>query len=172
MNKISLFILASVIFALNGCSSQVVNYDRYSLIEDVSAISIQSNYNVEVSLNEILNQPGIVLKTSDVSLRSANKHLWSSSLRSQLESIFKDVLYKENFAKNTSFAIYVNKFNGALDGTVEIDLSVNVFKNNKQILFKNYVRKGKQDTSGYDALVIKLKDFYKEICKEIVTDLR
>ena len=81
-------------------------------------------------------------------------------------------MYKDNFSKNISFAIYVNKFNGALDGTVEIDLSVNVFKNNKQILFKNYVRKGKQDTSGYDALVIKLKDFYKEICKEIVTDLR
>ena len=82
------------------------------------------------------------------------------------------MLNKENFAKNTSVAIYVNKFNGALDGTVEIDLSVAAFKNNKQILFKNYVRKGKQDASGYDALVIKLKGFYKEICKEIVADIR
>ena len=81
-------------------------------------------------------------------------------------------MYKNNFAKNTSFAIYVNKFNGALDGTVEIDLSVAAFKNNKQILFKNYVRKGKQDTSGYGALVIKLKGFYNEICKEIVADIR
>ena len=81
-------------------------------------------------------------------------------------------MYKENFAKNTSFAIYVNKFNGSIDGTVEIDLSVSAFKNNKQILFKNYVRKGKQDASGYDALVIKLKGFYNEICKEIVADIR
>lgn len=72
---------------LCSCTSSQISYDRYSLTENISSSSFIVKRELNVELNDVLNDGGIVLKTSNVSLLSANNHRWASSLKEQLRVI-------------------------------------------------------------------------------------
>ena len=90
---------------LCSCTSSQISYDRYSLTENISSSSFIVKRDLNVELNEVLNDGGIVLKTSNVSLLSANNHRWASSLKEQLRVILNDALNKANVREDLSLNI-------------------------------------------------------------------
>ena len=80
MRRSCLLVITSALLCsmLCACTASQVSYDRYSLTENISSSSFIVKRNLNLELNEVLNDGGIVIKTSDVSLQSANHHLWAS----------------------------------------------------------------------------------------------
>ncbi|MGN0915388.1 MAG: membrane integrity-associated transporter subunit PqiC [Succinivibrio sp.] len=171
MKKIALTTV--LVLMLTGCvtSGTNINYDRYSLVEGVSSKSFDSNYNVNVNLYEALDDGGIVIKTSDVTLRSANSHRWTSSLKDQIKVLFADSLLRKNIQDNLQYEIYVAKFYGSVDGMVYIDLNVKVNRENKQIYSRDFVYENQQRNDGYDALTSELKKGVIEIFDTFASDI-
>ena len=152
---------------LCSCTSSQISYDRYSLTENISS----SSFIVKRDLNVDLNDGGIVLKTSNVSLLSANNHRWASSLKEQLRVILNDALNKANVREDLSLNIYVSKFYGTTDGHCIIDMTVDSFKKGKALYTKNYSFNRLQNKDGYQALVDTLKSGFESLSEEIANDL-
>lgn len=156
---------------LCSCTSSQISYDRYSLTENISSSSFIVKRDLNVELNEVLNDGGIVLKTSNVSLLSANNHRWASSLKEQLRVILNDALNKANVREDLSLNIYVCKFYGTTDGHCIIDMTVDSFKKGKALYTKNYSFNRLQNKDGYQALVDTLKSGFESLSEEIANDL-
>lgn len=159
------------LFLLTSCSSTNVNYERYTLVEGLDSNQFARNYDLLVTVAPVLDEGGIVLKTSPVTLRAANNHLWTSDIKAQLGTILMDKMRTNSVRNNLNIQMYVGKFYGSSDGTTFIDLTVNIKKKDKTVFNKSYYKEGKQSADGYDALVENLKDNYIEICQEISLDL-
>ncbi len=174
MKKISLTVITSVLLCSMPCAcvSNHVNYDRYSLTEDISSSSFIVKRNLNVELNNVLNDGGIVIKTSDVSLQSANNHRWASDLKEQLKVLLNDSLDKGHISSDLSLNVYVSKFYGTTDGNCIIDMSIDSFKNGKALFSKNYSFNKRQSKDGYQSLVDSLKYGFESLSKEISNDLK
>lgn len=174
MKRSRLLVITSALLCsmLCACTSSQVSYDRYSLTENISSSSFLVKRNLNLELNEVLNDGGIVIKTSDVSLQSANNHRWASDLKEQLRVLLNDTLNKENISSDLSLNIYVSKFYGTTDGHCIIDMSVDSFKNGKALYSKNYSFNRLQSKDGYQALVDTLKSGFESLSEEIANDLK
>ena len=153
---------------LGGCSSteSSVNIERYSLIDGITSASMDREYKVTTKVYGILADGSLVIRTSDVGLRPAVHHKWSSKLEDQLSIIMRDALIKYSVPKNVEVAVEVKDFYGSTSGEVYIDAFVNA-KNGKNTLFKDpFVYHGKQSTAGYSALASELKAGWIEICEQ------
>ena len=155
---------------VTGCGSKVI-YDRYLLTDNISSQVYTLPYNLNVKLHDSLTEGGVVVKTSDVTLRSANNHRWANDLSSQITSVFKDALYRHKVNKSYTFNVYVSKFYGSLNGQVDLDLMVEASLKHKKILKKAYTRTLQQSDKGYDALVATLKSGLISIADECAQDM-
>ncbi len=165
---IALFSLCLVL--LIGCSSKVI-YDRYSLTDDIGSIIYTLPYDIKVTLSAPLNEGGVVVKTSSVTLRAANTHRWANDLSTQIAAVLKDALYAHKVNNTSTVLVYVSKFNGSLDGEVYLDLMIEAKGKNKKYLNKSYVRTLKQADKGYSALVATLKTGLFSIASEFANDM-
>lgn len=174
MRRSCLLVITSALLCsmLCACTSSFVSYDRYSLTENISSSSFQVKRNLNLELNEVLNDGGIVIKTSDVSLQSANNHRWASDLKEQLRVLLNDTLNKENISNDLSLNVYVSKFYGTTDGHCIIDMSIDSFSNEKALYSKNYSFDRLQNKDGYQSLVDTLKSGFESLSEEIANDLK
>lgn len=172
MKLIKLVCVGVLLLFCVSCNQNSVIYDRFSLVEDISASGFQRNYSLNVSLPSYLNEGGIVLKTSTVSLRSANKHRWAYDLGEQLTVILNTKLKDSNISKDYSFEIYVNKFYGSVNGDVMVEMFAEVYSGNKILLKKEYSRNSVQVSSGYLYLVEELKSSFENVCDEFISDVK
>ena len=156
---------------LFGCSSQEISYDRYSLVEDISSQSFNSPYDISVDLFSTLEDGGIVLKTTDVTLRAANHHRWASDLKSQIAVILNKYLSDYQVRKDLDIDISVSKFYGSVDGNVYIDLFADVKLNDKNYFQHGYSFNSKQEEDGYASLVKELKRGIDSIGNKFAQDL-
>jgi uncharacterized lipoprotein YmbA len=156
---------------LFGCSSQEVTYDRYSLVEDIDSKSFVAPYDISVDLYSTLDDGGIVLKTTDVTLRAANHHRWASDLKSQLIVILNKHLTEYQVRKDLDIDISVSKFYGSVDGNVYIDLFADVKCKDKNYFQHSYSYVSKQQEDGYASLVKELKRGIDSIGNKLAQDL-
>ncbi len=161
--------LSCLVF-LNGCGSKVI-YDRYSLTDEIGSKIYTLPYDVKVTLAAPLNEGGVVVKTSPVTLRSANNHRWANDLSTQIAAVIKDALYSHRVNNSSTVLVYVSKFNGSLDGEVYLDLMIETRGKHKNLLNKSYVRTLKQSEKGYTALVASLKTGLFSIADEFASDM-
>lgn len=157
--------------ALFGCSTDEVNYDRYSLVEDVAPDVFDAGYDITLSVNEALNEGGVVLKTSEVTLRSAVNHRWTSDIKEQLAMLIADSLNRYSVSKKLSFKVYISQFYGSTSGETFVKFNVNVTKKGKVILSKEYSATSKQEHDGYPALVSKLKEDFTGLTEKLAQEL-
>lgn len=169
MKRFSVYFLSCLF--LFGCSSQEVSYDRYSLVEDIDSHSFIPSYDICVDLYSTLDDGGIVIKTTDVTLRAANHHRWASDLKSQILVIINKHLSEYQVRKDLDIDISVNKFYGSVDGNVYIDLYADVKRNNRNYFQHSYSFLSKQEEDGYGALVKELKRGLDSIANKLAQDL-
>ena len=153
--------------ALSGCASnEAVNIERYSLIDGITSASMDRDYKVTTKVYGMLADGSLVIKTSDVGLRPAVHHKWSSKLEDQLSVIMRDALIKYSVSKNVEVAVEVKDFNGSTSGDVFIDAFVSAKNGRKTLLKDPFVYHGKQSTAGYPALASELKAGWIDICEQ------
>ncbi len=157
---------------ITGCfSTSEVIYDRYTLIEDLNGAAINANYNLNVNVLDILNEGGVVLKTSDVTLRPATNHRWASELSAQLRALLVEALYKHNVSSKNIYTLYVYKFYGDIDGNTDIAVLFVAERGQKKIFEKTFNYAGQQEKPGYDGLVLELKKGFKQLAEQIAQSL-
>lgn len=173
MKKIATVLCGSLLaLTLNGCSSDSVNYDRYSLIEDIAPDVFDANYDITLSVNEALNEGGVVLKTSDVTLRSAVNHRWTSDIKEQLAMLLADSLSKYSVSNRLKIKVHVSKFYGSTSGQTYVNFNCIVSKGSSKPHFvKEYSLNGTQAKDGYASLVSKLKEDYVSLSDKFAQDL-
>lgn len=155
--------------ALNGCSSgAAVNSERYSLVDGITSASMDRDYKVTTKVYGMLGDGALVVKTSDVGLRSAVHHKWSSKLEEQLSLIMKDALIRHSAAKNIEVAVVVKDFSGSTSGEVYIDAFIEARKGKQRLMKAPFAYHGRQSGQGYPALVSELKAGWSEICEQAV----
>lgn len=174
MKRSCLLVVTSALLCsvLCACTSPKVSYDRFSLTENISSSSFMVKRQINLELNEVLNDGGIVIKTSDVSLQSANNHRWASDLKEQLRVLLNDTFNNENIRDDLLVNVYVSKFYGTTDGHCMIDMTIDSFKNGKALYSKNYSFNRLQSKDGYQSLVDTLKSGFESLCAEAANDLK
>ncbi|MGN1281951.1 MAG: ABC-type transport auxiliary lipoprotein family protein [Succinivibrio sp.] len=171
MKLINRVCVVLLLIICSSCTQTNVIYDRYSLVEDVNAYGFHKDYRFSLSLPSYLNEGGIVLKTSDVSLRSANKHRWAYDLSEQLTVILNTKLKDANVCKDYSFIFFVNKFYGSVNGEVFVEMFAEVYSGNISVLKKVYSKNTIQTSNGYMNLVECLKTCFESVSDEFVNDV-
>lgn len=157
---------------LQGCGSAEVVYDRYSLIGDLDAQAFVTD-NLKVRLLGVLGEGGVVLETSDVTLRPAKNHRWADDLALQLELITSQQLTAAGISPLRSFEITVFKFQGDLKGEVTIAAVCREILSDKRkkpaVYEMNYREHQQQD--GYQALVETLRQGWLQLSQELAVKL-
>lgn len=164
---------------INGCSlgsSNEVNFDRYTLTLDVDPNTYLSDYLVELTLAPSLDQGGVVLQMSDVTLRPAKNYRYSADLDKELRLLFLDEALKAKLPSNFKefkTNIYVSKFHGTIDGQALVAFSVQVSdkKTQKVVFQKAYSACSRIEKDGYTALVSELKNSYLTQVKVFLDDI-
>lgn len=155
--------------ALNGCSSgESVNSERYSLVDGITSASMDRDYKVTTKVYGMLGDGALVVRTSDVGLKSAVHHKWSAKLEDQLSLIMKDALIRHSADKNIEVAIEVKDFSGSTSGDVYIDAFVEARKGKQSLIKAPFIYEGRQSVQGYPALVSELKVGWSDICEQAV----
>ncbi len=145
-----------------------MNNERYSLTDGITSASMDRNYKVITKVYGILSDGSLVIKTSDVGLRPALHHKWSSKLEDQLSIIMRDALIRHSAAKNVEVAVEVKDFYGSTSGDVYIDAYIEASKDKHRLINAPFAYHGKQSDPGYPALVSELKAGWSEICEQAV----
>ena len=166
------YIICFSLFMITGCfgNSEVV-YDRYTLIEDLNGEAIDTNYDVKVTLLDILNEGGIVLKTSQVTLRPASNHRWATDLDAQLQALLVESLFLHHVSSKYKYNLYVYKFYGDIEGNTEIAALFVAEKGGHKIFEKVFSYSGQQKQPGYGGLVMELKQGFKQVTEQIANSL-
>lgn len=186
-SKLALVLCA---FALGGCMSSVeVNFERYTLTQDVKPEAYLHDYAVKLSLAPILNQGGVVLQTSDVTLRPAKNFRYSTSLSDELSLLVCDELITAKAPKDLSYEVYVAKFQGTADGQALVTVAFKVRAQPKPItaftpvtqqgqtplmpvlMSKSYEHNSALTADGYSALVQALKANFRAAVQAFARDL-
>lgn len=165
-------LLGSVIIALtaSGCTSNIstVSLEQYSLLSDTSSAVLNDEYQVKVKLYGIIDSSGIVIRTSDVTYRPALHHVWGGKLEDELAVLIKEAMLEHHVDQALQVNCEVMRFNGALDGSVEIDALFKVSDGKKTIWSRSFSFTSIQKASGYPDLVSELKRGWRKICSEAV----
>lgn len=174
--KLFVFSLVSCGFiTISGCSSQGdVNFDRYTLTQDVSPKAYDATYQIALDMAPILLQGGIVIQVSDVALRPAKNYRYSANLDSELKILSINEMLKNEISDKYALNIYISKFQGTIDGKVLVDANIRFYDKatGKKILSKPYHIDSELNEDGYDALVSQLKQSYITIMDEAISDFK
>lgn len=161
------FVAASLL--LVSCGTTEVNFERYSLIEDNVFDGACSHAKVTVKPFGVLNDGSVVVKVSEVTLRPAKNHRWSSDLGTQLALIFKKALCDNIKAfDDYEYNLDLYKFYGDLNGNVTVEVRLNVTRSDGTLVNSRiFSREVDQQHDGYPALVMSLKEGWLLVCQDM-----
>lgn len=166
MNQlIKLLGAACVAVSLSACTgnSDPVSFEQYSLIDGIGSEVLGSDYGIKVNLHGVIDGHGIVIRTSDVTFRPAVSHLWSGELADELRMLLAEAMLSEGVDHATAVNVEVLKFNGSLDGAVEIDAWISASDGERELFSKSFSYRAIQAENGYPALVRTLKRGWMQI---------
>ena len=176
--------------AVSGCMApSEVNFERYTLTQDVAPEAYLNDYDIKLSLAPILNQGGVVLQMSDVTLRPAKNFRYSANLGDELTLLLSDELHQANAPRNLSYEAYVAKFQGTTTGEALVTVAfrvraqaepVTAFSAIRQrgesielpVLWgKAYEHNSTISADGYSALVQALKTNFRVVAQSFAQDV-
>lgn len=176
--------------ALSGCIAPAdVNFERYTLTQDVRPEAYLHEYDIKLTLAPILSQGGVVLQMSEVTLRPAKNYRYSANLADELSLLLGDALLTVNAPKDLSYEVYVAKFQGTTEGEALVTLACKVKAKAEQltafspidqdvlsqelpVLFsKTYECNSDLTADGYSALVLMLKENFRSCAQDFAQDL-
>lgn len=177
---ILLGLLACSSLSVTSCSMGAgeVNFDRYSLTLNIDPKTyLYHQAEVDLSLAPALDQGGVVLQMSDVTLRPAKNYRYSADLDKELRLLLVDELLKADLGtsiQSLKTDVYVSKFQGTIDGLALVAFSVKLsdIKSGKTILLKDYAAQTNIPQDGYDALVSELKNSYLQQVRAFISDFK
>lgn len=179
MKKLNLVLATAFLStALTACGSAAdVNFERYTLTQDVQPESYLSKLNVSLYLAPVLDQGGVVLQISDVSLRPAKNHRYSADLDNELRVIFIDELNKASLNKkfeSYNYKLYVSKFQGTIDGNSIVSVSMQITDphNDKVLYTGSHTSQSDISADGYGPLVVALKANYLKSVNYLIEEMR
>ena len=159
-----LILLTFSLVFLSGCS--VVNSPeilRYSIVSDVKASSVTQQFKIKVVLSDDLQTGGLVVRTSDQTVITAQYHVWASGLDAQLSLLLTEALQSAAVNQNISVSAYVYRFEGTLDGRTYIETVISGKCDGKEIFRHGYSYEGKQRIDGYGSMVEDLSKGFRDI---------
>ena len=177
---ILLGLLACSSLSVTSCSMGAgeVNFDRYSLTLNIDPKTyLYHQAEVDLSLAPALDQGGVVLQMSDVTLRPAKNYRYSADLDKELRLLLVDELLKADLGtsiQSLKTDVYVSQFQGTIDGLALVAFSVKLsdIKSGKTILLKDYAAQTNIPQDGYDALVSELKNSYLQQVRAFISDFK
>lgn len=176
---ILLGLIACSSLSVTSCSMGAgeVNFDRYSLTLDIDPKTYLYQAEVDLSLAPALDQGGVVLQMSDVTLRPAKNYRYSADLDKELRLLLVDELLKADLGtsiQSLKTDVYVSQFQGTIDGLALVAFSVKLsdMKSGKTILLKDYAAQTNIPQDGYDALVSELKNSYLQQVRAFISDFK
>jgi uncharacterized lipoprotein YmbA len=161
--------IASIVAAaaLCGCTAgQEPETVRYSLIDGVSASSLASPYRITVDLFGDLQDGGLALRTSSVTVRPAVHHVWAGGLDSQLAVLLADAMHEAGVPANTAVDAQIYKFEGSLSGTTSIEAVISASRGGKEFMRQGFSYSGRQSSQGYAPMAEDLKKGFKGIAAQ------
>lgn len=185
-------IMASTL-ALAACSSQV-NFERYSLTQQCSALAQSNPNDIILTLSPALTTGGIIMQTGPNTLVSAKEHRWAQPLESELTALFNQGLINAaaeaaiasgsdvpsaaqssstlaKALKGKSLEVYVTAFQGNLlgEGTVTF---LTTLKNKDGSIYKRneYSKTAMLEDDGYAELCRVLQQSFMDLTKEFAAE--
>ena len=177
--------------ALSGCmSAGEVNFERFTLTQDVQPEAYLHNYDIKLDLAPILDQGGVVMQMSEVTLRPAKNFRYSSSLSDELSLLLSDELLKAKAPQNLSYEAFVAKFQGTAEGQALVTVAFKVRKRPDPITPFTPINQGKASpqppelfaqtyehnstltADGYSVLVLALKANFRAAAHSFAQDLK
>lgn len=168
------WIVTALVLLLAGCASQPKHPTPVFVLPQLgSSVLATSVPEVKIILPDFLNQGGIVLQTSDVTLVQARNHRWAAPLARQLQQTLQGQLSKAG----------VSKANGS-KGRVIVRLSAFQGNRGKALVAGQwqYQSKGQStsgafreirplEATGYAALVRQLGMAWGAVTAQITSDI-
>ena len=161
---------------LSACATSV-NLERYSLVGDCQAAAFKHPGNISLRLSPQLNDGGIVMRTGEHTLVSAQSHRWALPLNEQLTTLFHQVLldYKAEHPQLAAtvdkmhYEILVTAFQGNNDGQAEVSALFTLKDASGQARLKvESDAKRALRADGYSALCTALEVGFIDISRKFV----
>ncbi len=165
--KAALAAATIAVAALTGCTAgNEPETVRYSLISGVAASSLASPYQITVKLFGDLNDGGLALRTSDVTVRPAQHHVWSGGLDSQLAVLLSDAMHGAGVGADTAVEARIYRFEGSVSGATAIEAVISARRGGKEIMRQGFSYAGRQSKPGYPAMAEDLERGFRGIAAQ------
>ena len=186
--RLSLLIITTLL--LTACSGKALQYNYYLLRSDVPEntnrqMSQDGMLLTHVGVATYLNEPGLVLETSEGQISTAALNLWAEPLRHSLHKFMadevsaatgKDIYTNRLGISNPSaeFSIQIDQLHGTANGEALLVASWAIHSVNDGKKTKTAYQFSQTDplqADGYDALVASEKRLLQALAKEIAKTL-
>ncbi len=169
---------ASTALMLCACSNQV-NLERYSLTTDCQAAAAAHPFAVTLQLSPPLNDGGIIMRTGDYTLVSAQSHRWAVPLQTQLLTLFNQALLNfsaqhtelSNALQKAHYTLTVTAFQGTPAGQAEVAVLFTLKDDQANTLLKvESSSKRALRADGYSALCSALEAGFMQISNKFLQE--
>lgn len=164
----------ATLLSCTGCAG-TVNTERYLLTENCQAEAFAGSYKIAVTLNDNLNDGGMVMQTGPYTQVSATAHRWASPLSEQLSTLLTDELLREGIpADRYTYTVRISAFQGNMagEGTVTAVFTAEPAAG-QSVQAHRYA--GTVSTAlqadGYAALAEALHTSYLQLCRTFMSEL-
>jgi uncharacterized lipoprotein YmbA len=170
---------------LSGCASQTIEPSYYLLRSNMDLQSSKLTTSPDFSLGTVeiaayLDQPGLVMETTDGQIRPASQNLWAEPIYDGVRNFLATEIAHANgqellptkLAKNTTVVnIRIDQLHGTLDGNAQLVAYWWLIREGEVVALNRFSESRTLETSGYSALVDTEKALLAELAKKIAVSL-
>lgn len=178
-----LFVL--LVMLVSACTSQPAEPTYYLLRSDQALPSGALQPSTAFALGKVeiapyLDQPGLVMETTDGQTRPANSHLWAEpvfdGVRNYLATEIaqakgQELLPAKSSGNSTVVNIRIDQLHGTADGKASIVAYWSLVQGEKVIALNRFSQTEALATSGYQALVEAEKSLLSQLAQRIAASL-
>lgn len=170
---------------LSGCASQTIEPSYYLLRSNMDLQSSKLTTSPDFSLGTVeiaayLDQPGLVMETTDGQIRPASQNLWAEPIYDGVRNFLATEIAHANgqellptkLTKNTTVVnIRIDQLHGTLDGNAQLVAYWWLMREGEVVALNRFSESRTLETSGYSALVDTEKSLLAELAKKIAASL-
>ncbi|MEZ5501487.1 MAG: ABC-type transport auxiliary lipoprotein family protein [Halioglobus sp.] len=170
---------------LAGCAGQVTEPSYYLLRSSEATQSGKLATSKEFSLGTVeiaayLDQPGLVMETTQGQMRPANQNLWAEPiydgvrnyLATEIAGAYGQELLPVALAQHTTEVdIRIDQLHGTNDGRAQLVAYWSLVRNNEVLSLNRFADTRALQASGYAALVDAEKALLADLAKQIAASL-
>lgn len=181
------FTLTLFILSLSGCASKQVQSEIIYYLLDTS-IPTQNTRTVtttkivfnNLTLAAYLEQPNLVLRQSDHTVRIANYHVWAEPLHKAIKRAISNdlVLVRPDISvvnvcgECNDLAVTIDHFYPDSDGLVTLSGHYSITESTQPTSTHSFALTKSIDTDGYEASIVTMRSLVTQLTELIATDLK